>query len=71
MWSTRNVASMNDIDIDERRLRIGRRGGWPVVILANIGLVTRSSSNNTHFASRPALSVMSQDIPDSSASIDL
>lgn len=26
MWSTRSEASMNDIDIDERRLRMGRRG---------------------------------------------
>ena len=26
MWSTRSVASMNDIDIDERRLSMGRRG---------------------------------------------
>lgn len=26
MWSTRSAASMNDIDVDERRLRMGRRG---------------------------------------------
>jgi hypothetical protein len=26
MWSTRSVASMNDVDSDERRLMMGRRG---------------------------------------------
>lgn len=26
MWSTRSEASMNDIDISKRRLRMGRRG---------------------------------------------
>lgn len=26
MWSTRSGASMNDIDVDDRRLRMGRRG---------------------------------------------
>jgi hypothetical protein len=26
MWSTRSAASMNDVDADERRLRMGRRG---------------------------------------------
>jgi len=25
-WSTRSAASMNDLDADERRLRMGRRG---------------------------------------------
>ena len=26
MWSTRSAASMNDVDTDERRLIVGRRG---------------------------------------------
>ena len=32
MWSTRSEASMNDIDIFKRRLRMGRRGDGRVVI---------------------------------------
>ncbi|WP_033373975.1 hypothetical protein, partial [Glaciibacter superstes] len=32
MWSTRSAASMNDIDIEERRLMVGRRGDGLAVI---------------------------------------
>ncbi|GAA1620587.1 hypothetical protein GCM10009789_87640 [Kribbella sancticallisti] len=29
MWSTRSAASMYDVDFDERRLMLGRRGMAP------------------------------------------
>lgn len=44
MWSTRSAASMNDIDIDERRLRMGRRGDGLPFITGDDRLVMRPRS---------------------------